>query len=325
MSFIPRFLCSQLAFTPPVPTTDCTGKTIIVTGGNTGLGKEAVRHFVRLNATKVITTSRTPEKGEASKREIEESTGRKGVIEIWPLDLTDYENVKRFAKRVEGLERIDAVLENAGMLTDKFSMVAGNEATITVNVVSTFLLALLLLPKLRAVGKKYGFTPTLTVVSSEVQFFASFPERKADSIFAALNDPNTKNMSDRYWTSKLLEVLVCREIVRNHPIDSMGVTLNFVNPGWCYSELEREGVPGPVKAIGNMLKRTTEVGSRCLVHAALCGPETHGKYMSDCTVRRNASIVEGKEGPELQRRVWMELSGKLEAIQPGVTRNLAGK
>ena len=64
--------------------------------------------------------------------------------------------------------------------------------------------------------------------------------------------------------------------------------------------------------------RTTEVGSRTLVHAGLAGAETHGQYLADCKVRPCAPLVEGKEGAEIQRRVWEELSMKLEEIQPGI-------
>jgi len=55
------------------------------------------------------------EKGEAAKHDIERSTGRTGVVEVWKLDLQDYDSVKAFAKRAEGLKRLDIVIENAGI------------------------------------------------------------------------------------------------------------------------------------------------------------------------------------------------------------------
>lgn len=163
----------QLFVTPVTPTTDCTGRTIIVTGANTGLGKEAARHLVKLNAERVIITSRTASKGEAAAKDIEQTTGRKGVVEVWDLDLENYDNVKAFAERVKTLKRLDAIIENAGKNTMKFSEVAGNESTITVNVVSTFLLALLALPKLQETARIYNIVPTLTIVSSDVHYLTS--------------------------------------------------------------------------------------------------------------------------------------------------------
>lgn len=357
LGFLPSFFYRQLFVTPPKPTTDCTGKTVIVTGSNVGLGKEAARHFVRLNAGKVIIACRTVEKGEAAKREIEESTKRTGAIEVWQLDLSSYESVKEFAKRAQGLKRLDVLLENAGINTtgvcirlicaytagadcSKFKEVAGNESTVTVNVVSTFLLGLLLLPKLRESGRKFNMTPTLTIVSSEVHFFTlvsnllhastrrqltgfKFPEHKAPSIFDTLNNEQEARMGDRYNVSKLLEVFACRQIAKEHPVDQLKVTLNFVNPGWCHSELVREMKSNPIVPIVMALFcRSTEVGSRPLVHAGLSGPETHGQFLSDCKVERCAPLVVQEGGAEMQQKVWTELAAKLNEIEPGVTKNL---
>jgi retinol dehydrogenase-12 len=163
----------QLFVTPVYPTTDCTGQTIIVTGANTGLGKEAARHLVKLNAERVIITSRSASKGEAAAKEIEETTGRKGIVEVWDLDLENYDNVKAFGERVKTLKRLDAVIENAGKNTLTYENVAGNESTITVNVVSTFLLALLVLPKLQETARLYNIVPTLSIVSSDVHYMTS--------------------------------------------------------------------------------------------------------------------------------------------------------
>ncbi|KAK4894573.1 hypothetical protein LTR27_007214 [Elasticomyces elasticus] len=316
-SVLPKFFHSQLFFTPKAPTADCSGKTVIVTGANTGLGKEAARHFVRLNAEKVIIACRNLDKGEAAKKEIS-SSGASTIIEVWQLDLQDYDSVKAFAKRANGLKRLDIVLENAGINTTKFVIAGGNESTVTVNVVSTFLLALLILPKLQETAKVHNITPNLCIVSSEVHFFTSLPQRKSPSIFGTLNDKAQANMLGRYNESKMLEVLACREIAREHPISDLRVTLNFINPGLCKSELSREAPAFLVKVI-MLLARTTEVGGRTLVVAATAGPETHGKYFSDNKVTRCANLVEGPEGPELQRRVWGELAEKLEQIEPGVT------
>ena len=109
--------------------------------------------------------------------------------------------MKAFAKRANGLDRLDAVLENAGINTPKFRMVEDNESTITVNVVGTFLLALLLLPKMRETNQRFGVLPRLTITTSELHSFAKFDEKKEKDIFAALNDEKTAKMGDRYATS----------------------------------------------------------------------------------------------------------------------------
>ncbi len=196
MSLFIKFLKDQFT-SLPYPGKKFAGQTIIVTGSNTGLGLEAARHFTRLDAGKVILAVRNLEKGEAAKRSIEETTGRKGVPEVWQLDLSSYESVKQFVRKAEGLKRLDAIVENAGIATDKYTVFEDNESTITTNVVSTFLLGLMILPKLRETATKYNITPHLAVVSSEVHAFTSFPEKSSPKILKTLNDKETANMSDR--------------------------------------------------------------------------------------------------------------------------------
>ena len=77
-----------------------------------------------------------------------------------------------------------------------------------------------------------------------------------------------------------------------------------------------------VRVFKKILARTTEVGSRTLVHAGVAGPDTHGQYMSDSQIKLCAPLVTGKEGAEMQRRVWEELAAKLEKIEPGILRVL---
>lgn len=144
---------------------------------------------------------RSLEKGDKAKESIEQTTGRQGVVEVWQLDLASYESTKQFAKRAEGLKRLDAVVENAGIARETYSVSEDNESTITTNVVSTFLLGLLLLPKLRESGKTFNTIPVLTVVSSEVHGWTSFEERKSSDLFKTMNDKETANMAERWARS----------------------------------------------------------------------------------------------------------------------------
>jgi len=182
----------------PYPTTDCTGKTVIVTGSNIGLGLEAARHFVRLNASKVILGVRTVKKGEAAKTEIEASTKRKDVCEVWELDLESNTSVKAFAARVSTLPRVDILVANASIAMLDYRKVEGHESTITVNVINTTLLVLLVLPAFRMSAQKYNIQPTITVVSSGVHGFTTFPDRNAENVFETISNEKTANMSDRY-------------------------------------------------------------------------------------------------------------------------------
>ncbi|KAH0343627.1 NAD(P)-binding protein, partial [Aureobasidium melanogenum] len=317
-----RFLYSQFFVTPEYPKQSCKGQVYIVTGANVGLGFEASRHLVRLGADKVILACRNLEKGEAAAKNIEESTKRIGVAEVWSLDLSSFESVKEFAKKVDTLPRIDAIIENAGMSTEKFKLFEGNESTITVNVISTFLLALLVLPALKRSSQKHNIQPRLTIVASEVHHWTDLPERKkGDSILDTLANPELSEMRERYPVSKLMDVFCTRALAERTP-SPYPVTINTMNPGFCYSELSREFNSFAFRLMYKLLARTTEVGSRTLVAAALASHDTHGQYMSDCMVEEPSKFVRSEEGKRTQERVWAELSAKLEAVQPGILNNI---
>jgi len=113
---------------------------------------------------------RNVEKGEAARRDIEKTTGRVGVIQVWQLDMDSFQSVKSFANRVGSeLERLDVALLNAGLFSKNFKLSPeGWEETLQVNTLATVLLALLLLPKLRA-SKTPSSTPHLGIGTFEAR------------------------------------------------------------------------------------------------------------------------------------------------------------
>ncbi|RHZ57469.1 putative short-chain dehydrogenase/reductase family protein [Aspergillus thermomutatus] len=317
------FLYSQFFVTPTYPTHSFKDQTIIITGSNVGLGLEAARHIVRLEAAKVILAVRNRPAGEAAKKSIEESLpGSTTDIQVWDLDLASYASVLSFAERVSHLPRLDVLLCNASLATPTFQLAEGHERTVTVNVISTILLALLVLPTLRTSAEKYpGTKPRLTTVVSEVHAWTKFPEWKARNTFSALDDEKHTDMGERYQTSKLLQVLVLREMAERMRDDA--VVVNMLNPGLCHSQLGREAGIG-LALMKMVMARTTEVGSRTLVAGAAAGEESHGAYMTDGKVDNGAlsSFVRSEEGKRAQEKVWGELREILEEIKPGVTSNL---
>ena len=176
-----QFAKNQRTDLPIVPRPqDCEGATYIVTGANTGLGFECSKHLVRLSAKRVILGVRTLTKGKEAMAKIEDETGRKGVLEVWHLDLTSYDSVKEFATKVRELDRVDAIIENAGVALDKYAITEELETTLTVNDVSTMLLAALVLPKLQESAEKFNNMPHLVMVGSAVAFEAKGVLEKVD-------------------------------------------------------------------------------------------------------------------------------------------------
>ena len=145
---------------------------------------------------------------------------------------------------------------------------------------------------------------------------ANFRERSATNIFAALGDAASKYQADRYNTSKLLEIMIVRELAQ--AITNSGkphVIVNAVNPGCCVSESQRHATPVMyflIKLGGLILARTTEAGSRTLFAGAAAGEESHGMYMSDCKVKEPSAFVRGEDGLDTQKKVYEQLLRFLE-------------
>ncbi|KEY80459.1 transcription factor C6 [Aspergillus fumigatus] len=126
------FLYSQLFVTPKYPTQEFPGRTVIVTGANVGLGLEAARHFCRLGAAKVILAVRNTAAGEIAIESIEKSTDRRGICEVWELDLASYTSVQAFAAQASRqLSRIDILVANAGIATTQYTVAEGHERSLT--------------------------------------------------------------------------------------------------------------------------------------------------------------------------------------------------
>ena len=92
-------------------------KSILITGANAGLGKEAARQLALLKETeKVILGCRNPEKAKAAKAELEEQTGRK-IFEILLMDVSNEDSVKKAVASLN--EPVDALIMNAGGMGGK--------------------------------------------------------------------------------------------------------------------------------------------------------------------------------------------------------------
>ncbi|OBT94465.1 hypothetical protein VE01_07240 [Pseudogymnoascus verrucosus] len=304
----------------------CAGKTYIVTGANVGLGLEASKHLVAVGAAKVIMAVRNLSAGEAAKASIEAGTGTSGVAEVWALDLSSYDSVKVFAKRaVAELERIDALIENAGVAAFDRTMAEGHLLNITVNVLSTLLLAVLLLPKMSDDAKKFGIVPHIVLVSSGVGFDAKadWDVIKSDPLVEVENEGH-KGLK-MYPLSKLVETIATRQLAALAPVSRTGVVMNIVCPGSCKTELGRHAPPAFRKMLQESKEkygRTAEDGSRTLLYGAVAGKESHGCFLDSCRIADDIVPiwVTDEEGQKSQKLLWDAVAGELESVQPGCVK-----
>ena len=210
---------------------DLDGRTIIVTGGNSGIGKEAAVELAAMGAT-VVVAARNRAKGEAALAEIKSRSGSDRV-ELGDLDLASIASIRAFADGFLAThDRLDVLLNNAGLtLRKRAETTDGFEMTFGVNHLGHFLLTALLRDRLVASA------PARVInVASDAHRFA----RRLD--FDDLMATKRYRPFLTYARSKLANILFTRELARR--LDGTGVTANALHPGFVASNFAREGDTG---------------------------------------------------------------------------------
>lgn len=288
------FIKSQFRTTTrlPPPGTDLTGNVAIVTGGNSGIGLQAVRHLLSLKLSHLIIAVRNLPKGESAATQLREAYPA-AKVDVWPLEMASYPSIQAFVARVDSeLLRLDFAILNAGLMKPTFSVCAatGHEETIQVNFLSTFLLAILMLPlcKAKAPESQPG---RLTIVSSGTALTAKFPNRSQRPLLASFDTVDPKGLSgttwdptDRYFTSKMLGHLLFVRLLDF--LRAEDVVVNLVEPGMCKSSDLHRDVGGPIGVFlegwKNLCGRKPQDGAWTYVDAAVVkGPESHGCFLMD--------------------------------------------
>ncbi|KAF2167970.1 hypothetical protein M409DRAFT_53908 [Zasmidium cellare ATCC 36951] len=279
---------------PPAETTPSfKGKTVLITGANTGVDFEAALKFAKLGASQVILGSRSLQKGEDAAAKIKTLVPNCGTIVVWTLDMLDYESIKEFARRAEEeIERLDIAILNAGVVKAKHEASRyGWEQTLQVNVISTAYLALLLLPTLRA-SRTTTSRPVLIPISSDVHetVLALDPAATSDpqGILEFYSRASTFDSVRQYAVSKLfLEYCICALAALTKPKDPDVLVISTA-PGATASGLAHEQ-PAVLRAAFTLytavFQRKTEEGARSYVSAAALGPEAHGRFWQSDELR----------------------------------------
>ncbi|RAL02911.1 putative short-chain dehydrogenase/reductase family protein [Aspergillus ibericus CBS 121593] len=333
MASLFRLLRTQ--YNPPVDPSGVSfaGKTVLLTGATSGLGFEAAVKLLNLGVESLIIGSRNLQRGQATKTELEKLTNRPGVIKVWQLELNSFQSVKSFANRVnDELKQLDIALLNAGLWNRDFGVSAeGWEETLQVNTLSTSLLALLLLPKLRSSSSPSDPTH-LTVVSSQ-QFVRVKAKslRTKQPLLKHLNSPQFFRGPRQYGISKLLLEYVLKTVaglIRNEN-GTVPVIINTVSPGFCVSSLGRKYSRFYERWMTwlayKLFARTAEQGSRSLVSATYQGVESHGKcWRSDGYLDESVALTTGTEGKQFQAAAWAEIMEVLEGQSEGLKESIRG-
>ncbi|KAJ9638515.1 hypothetical protein H2204_004285 [Knufia peltigerae] len=301
------------------------GKTVIVTGSNTGVGYATALKYVQLAASTVILGVRSLQKGEMAKSQIETATGRTGVVQVWQVDMGSFESIDAFAKRVESLKRVDVAVLNAGIFPRTFKLSEkGWESNLQVNTLGTALLAILLAPKLQA-SRTADSPAHVVVVTSTGHMDVQLKPQDKDQLLHKYNNDLGVGPYQQHVASKLFMMWITRELA-HRCLNGKGeptVIINDACPGACRSDVARD-FDTPLftiaKRIGSFLAmRPAENGARVLVGASALGEDSNGQWRSaDGTYAPPGEFITSDEGKILQNAMWTEVVGVLEQKIPRV-------
>jgi NAD(P)-dependent dehydrogenase (short-subunit alcohol dehydrogenase family) len=223
------------------------GRTVIVTGANSGLGLVTARELARVGA-KTILAVRNTAKGDKA------AATMTGDVEVRQLDLQDLASVRAFA---DGIDQVDVLINNAGIMAVPYAQtVDGFESQIGTNHFGHFALTNLLLPRI---------TERVVTVSSQMHVIG----------YVSLKDPNWKSRPYSAWLaygqSKLANLLFTKDLQRRLTAAGSRVRALAAHPGYSATELQSRssGMFGKVFQAGNSLIATSaDFGARQTLYAA---------------------------------------------------------
>ena len=276
------------------------GKVCVVTGATSGIGKAAAAALAGLGAT-VVLVGRDRGRTEAAAADIGPASASPPRAEV--ADLASLEQVRGLAGRLAGLERIDVLINNAGLVLGERRITPdGFEHVFALNHLAPFLLTNLLLPELTA-----SAPARVVTVTSDAHSAARLD----------LSDPNLERGWDSwrsYANSKLANILFTRELARR--LDGTGVTASCAHPGVVRTGFGRES--RPLLRLGITIARpfmaSPERGADTIVYLA-SSPDVAGQTGGYYVKRQRREPSAAARDDAAAGKLW-EISEKLTGLAP---------
>lgn len=274
------------------------GEICIITGANSGLGKQTAKELAKKGYT-IIMVCRNRERGESAREEIiEYSLNEK--VELFIADLSKKDDITSFVKKfLETYSRVDVLINNAGILLFKQKKTEkGIEKTFMVNYLASFLLTHLLLKTLKE-----------SAPSRIVNLCSSY-HSKGKIRFKDLWGDKRYLGFRAYSQSKLAIVMFTYELDRR--IEGKGITVNCVHPGIINTNITRH--TGLIaRKLAPLFLKSVKKGAKPIVDLA-SSPEfegVSGKYYSKKKFKKSSKKSYNKRKA---KRLW-ELSLELLNIE----------
>lgn len=283
-------------------------KTVLITGGNSGIGRETAVALASQGGSITI-TSRDPEKGKRAVEYIREKSGSE--VALLALDLASFASIRQAAADfLAAHDQLHVLVNNAGLiLSQRSATQEGFETTFGVNHLGHFLLTQLLLDRIIA-----SAPARIVNVSSDAHRFA----RKGLD-FDDLQSTHGYGGMQVYGRSKLANIYFTRELARR--LEGTGVTVNAIHPGGVATGFAQEGdVKGVFSALFKIARpflRSPAKGAETVIYAA-SAPELDGvtgKYFKDS---RQGEVTKLAQDDQAAGKLWA-LSEQLVASHASAT------
>jgi retinol dehydrogenase 12 len=267
---------------------ELAGRTFMVTGGNTGIGRATVAGLARRGG-RVYVACRSPEKGRRAVADIVAATGSDAVAFL-PLDLADLASVRRCAEAFLALgEPLHVLINNAGVGGRRGVTKDGFELAFGVNHVGHFALTTALLDRLAA-----SAPARVVTVASDSHYQASGVD------FDAVRRPTASVTGlPEYAVSKLCNVLFSQELARR--VHGQGITTYALHPGVVASDIWRR-VPWPIRPLIKLRMISPEEGAQTSLYCATSGSvaTASGRFYDNSRERQPSQVAT----PDLARALW---------------------
>ena len=291
---------------------DQSGKTIVITGANTGLGYEAAK-VLSAKGARVLIACRSQQKAEDAIARMEEENGEVDVSHV-ALDLSDLASISDCAERLRSEEKIDVLINNAGIMVPPYELTKdGFESQFGVNHLGPFALTGLLLEKLAE-------APAPRVVNT-----SSIAHNVGKIRFSDINAEKRYRASARYGMSKLANLLFSYELQRR--LDGADIPIMSVacHPGIASTELTRY-MPRVLSAATNLMQpllNSAAAGAWPTLCAATSDQVKGGDYYGPAKRAETAGPAvkvrsnRASRDKEVAKRLW-DLSIEMTGVDPGI-------
>jgi len=274
-----------------------TGKTCLVTGANSGIGKVTARRLAEMGG-RVVMVCRSRERGQRSLDEIRRSNGD-ARLELLCCDLSSQKAIRNLAMEfIERYDRLHVLVNNAGLMMRRRALTEdGLESTFAVNHLAYFLLTNLLLDVIKISAP------------ARIVNVASIAHMTGTINFDDLQCEKSYSGMVAYRQSKLANILFTYELARR--LERTRVTVNCLHPGVIATNIARD-MPKVVDLALRAFFSSPEKGADTTVYLA-SSPEVEGvtgKYFDDLEETRSNEESYNKD---VARRLW-EVSARLAGL-----------